>query len=131
MSRGCPCAARADQVSPPEVLTRVAALPPARALARIQDHVLLEFTILIDGTVKDIAVIESAGLEWDEAVLAALQQWTFKPARQGGVAVLSRTQLSFEVRIAAVDAGTGMDADANADAGVEQTHQLDWSPGGP
>jgi len=114
-------AALAEAVTPPEVLTRVDATPPVNAPPPTQDHVLLEFTIGLDGRVSDVVVIESAGAVWDEATKEALAQWTFKPAIHQGQKVASRTRLPFNLLIASPpDAGTnepGESSPAPTDAG--------------
>jgi iron complex outermembrane recepter protein len=91
------CAAHANDVAPPEVLTRVDATPPPSAPRPLQNHVLLEFTVGADGIPSDIVALESAGTQWDEAVIEALAKWRFKPAMHGGVAVASRTRLEFKM----------------------------------
>jgi len=107
--------ARADDVSPPEVLERVDAALPADAPPPLQDHVLLEFTVGTDGRATEILVIESAGAPWDRAATSALARWRFKPARHDGVDVPSRTRLSFTMPaalLAAIDAGPTPPLDA-------------------
>lgn len=119
----------AQDVTPPEVLSRVDAQLPADAPAPKQDHVLLEFTIGADGVPTDLQVIESAGDQWDKASLRALEQWRFKPARHEGVPVASRTKLSFSMPkpVApvsppeAVDAGASLEA---PDAGADDAGQV-------
>lgn len=89
--------ASAGEVQPPRVLTRLEAQVPVGAEPPTQGHVLLEFTINTDGRAVDITVIESAGLAWDEASKNALGQWTFRPALHEGVAIESRTRLTFSM----------------------------------
>ncbi len=113
-------AARAGDVSPPEVVSRVDATLPAEGTPPpTQDHVLLEFNVGVDGLPSNIVVIESAGEPWDKASIRALEQWRFMPARHDGVAVASRTRLSFGMPARAMpvvpDAGT--DDGGSPDAG--------------
>lgn len=109
-------AARADDVVPPEVLSRVDATLPADAPPPLQDHVLLEFTVGTDGRATDIIVVESAGEAWDRAASTALAQWRFKPARHDGADVAARTRLSFSMPASLLaDAGT-----AARDAGMRE-----------
>src|SRR5258706_8272596 len=89
--------ALADEVVPPEVVSKVDAVPPPDAPAPLHEHVVLEFTITEDGTVHDVVVIEPAGEAWDQAAIAALVQWRFKPALHQGKTVAARTQLAFNV----------------------------------
>lgn len=98
----------ADDVAPPEVLKRVEATLPVDAPPPLKDHVLLEFTVNLEGLPVDIAVIESAGPLWDTASTTALNQWVFKPATHDGAPVASRIRLSFtmpSVLLAKPDAG--------------------------
>ncbi len=122
-------AAFADEVVPPEVLSRVEAMPPAGAPPPLHEHVVLELTISEEGTVSDIVVIESAGDAWDEAAAAALKQWRFRPALHQGKTVQSRTQITFNVALPPppppppVDAGEPEVEGPDSDAGT--------SPQGP
>ncbi|MBK7864302.1 MAG: TonB-dependent receptor [Archangiaceae bacterium] len=86
-----------DEVVPPEVISKVAAVPPVGAPPALHEHVVLELTITDDGVVHDVVVIESAGEAWDQAAVTALKQWRFKPALHQGKTVASRTQLTFNV----------------------------------
>lgn len=104
--------AKAGDVSPPEVLTKVQASMPLGAPPPTQDHVLLEFTVGADGEPSDILVLESAGPQWDQASVEALGKWKFRPATHEGVPVAARTRLSFNMpaeQKEAVDAGPGED----------------------
>jgi iron complex outermembrane recepter protein len=117
-------AALAADVVPPEVLTRVEATLPDGAPPPLQDHVLLEFTVGVDGVPSDLLVVESAGPLWDRASSDALSQWRFKPATHDGVAVASRTRLEFKmpVELARLDAGVTAEG---SDAGVPAIHSSD------
>jgi len=99
----------ADEVVPPEVVSRVEAIPPEGAPPPRHEHVVLEFTISEEGAVSDVVVIESAGDAWDQAASVALKQWRFRPALHQGKTVQSRTQITFNVALPPpppVDAGT-------------------------
>jgi TonB family protein len=112
--------ARAGEVVPPEVLTRAEAELPVNAPPPTQDHVLLEFTVTVEGRAEDVVVLESAGDAWDGAARRALSRWTFKPAMHEGSAVAARTRLSFAMpAVLLTDAGvdTGLEVgDAGAPA---------------
>ena len=128
-----------EDVAPPTVLTKVEATLPVDAAPPEQDHVLLEFTVGIDGKPGDIRVIESAGKAWDQASIDALAKWAFNPATHEGTPVAVRTRLSFNMPAAllqppdagleqeavVVDAGTGVPAITleNVDAGHPR-HEL-------
>ena len=118
----CAAIALAGEVQPPSVISRVEAQVPVGVDPPTQGHVLLEFTINPDGRAVDIAVIESAGPSWDEASTSALAQWIFRPASHEGVAIESRTRLTFSMPWPGdVSPDAGMRADAPAlepDAGV-------------
>ncbi|MES1208322.1 MAG: TonB family protein, partial [Pseudomonadota bacterium] len=81
----------ASVVTPPEVLKRVDAIFPLTAPetgvtapgAAADRTVVLVVTVNVDGTVSDIAIAQSAEAPFDQAAVAAIQQWTFKPARRG------------------------------------------------
>lgn len=61
------------------------------------DTVVLEFTILEDGSVIDPEVVRSAadGM-FDESALRAIKRWKFKPKMVHGVAVTRRASLPIE-----------------------------------
>lgn len=107
--------AAADEVTPPQAISRAEAALPADAPPPLQDHVLLEFTIGVDGRVSDVLVVESAGPGWDEAAVAAVKRWVFSPAVHRGAFVPSRTRLEFAIPIPAGDAGVPLES---ADAGT-------------
>ncbi len=117
--------ARAGEVSPPEVLSRVDAAVPTEGAPPTRDHVLLELTVGIDGAPSNIVVVESAGDAWDRASIRALQQWRFVPAKEDGGAVPARTRLSFAMPMVAsapLDGGQAVDGEA-VDAG-HPPHEL-------
>jgi iron complex outermembrane receptor protein len=114
-------AAQAGDVVAPEVTQRVEAKVPDGAPPPLQDHVLLEFTIGVDGVPTDILVLESAGSSWDQASTEALAGWRFKPATHEGVAVPSRTRLEFKMPaqlMAMPDAGPSPEPVEAGDAGA-------------
>jgi len=52
---------------------------------RIEGFVYVEFTIAIDGTVKDLAVVQAQPIAiFDEAALAAVSQWRYQPRIRKG-----------------------------------------------
>ncbi len=108
--------ALAGEVLPPEVLTRAEAVLPIGAPPPSQDHVLLEFTVTIEGRAGDIVVLESAGPAWDAAAREALSKWTFKPAVHEGTVVASRTRLPFAMpaALATLDGGASEPGDAGS-----------------
>ncbi len=96
-------AQEASAVSPPEVLTNVDAVYPAEALESRQEGTsVLLVTVDSDGAVVDAEVAESGGAAFDGAAMAAIRQWTFRPAFRDGAPVRSRLRVPF--RFAAPDA---------------------------
>ncbi|MCU0935276.1 MAG: TonB family protein [Gammaproteobacteria bacterium] len=67
--------------------------PLAARTSRTEGRVLVEFTILTDGTVADPSVVEAypAGV-FDREVLQAIRQWRFAPQVEGGQPVSRRAR---------------------------------------
>jgi len=71
----------------PEAITKVPPTYPDQAReARVQGTLLIKALVLEDGTVGDCRVVNSIPL-LDEAAVAAVRQWRFKPAMSKGVPV--------------------------------------------
>ncbi len=82
-------------------IVRVDPTYPARALrAGIEGRVTVEFTITAAGGVKDpfIAKADPRGM-FDQAVLAVITKWKFKPRILGGVAVARRARQIVEFSV--------------------------------
>lgn len=91
-----PATAEADAVVPPELLEFVeATYPEAAQAAGRQAVVLLALTINADGSTTDVEVVEPAGEGFDEAAVAAVRQFRFRPATQGGQAIPVRIQYRY------------------------------------
>ncbi|HEY3216681.1 MAG TPA: energy transducer TonB [Candidatus Eisenbacteria bacterium] len=70
----------------PEVVTKVMPAYPEEAMAGIEGTVQVQALVLEDGTVGDCRIVSSVpGL--DEAAVAAVRRWRFKPAMAKGVPV--------------------------------------------
>ena len=69
---------------------------------KIQGTVELEAVVLEDGTVGDVTVAKSLDATYglDQAAVAALVQWQFKPGQKDGkdVKVLVEVEMSFTLR---------------------------------
>jgi protein TonB len=77
-----------------------AAYPPAALRKRQQGWVELEFTVGIDGRVRDVAVVKSEPPRvFDREAVRAMQQSTYKPAREGGEPVESRARQKIEFKL--------------------------------
>ena len=83
-------------VIPPVLEAHPEAVYPADAARdRIEGSVGLEITVDEGGHVKDARVTTPAGHGFDEAALAAIQQWTFEPAKRNGQPIVATVQLAF------------------------------------
>lgn len=81
----------APAMVPPRVVHSVQPIYPLEHLSHGEHPtVVLKATILADGEVTDITIEHTAGADFDQAAIAAVQQWTFEPARREGVAIASR-----------------------------------------
>ncbi|HEY2953733.1 MAG TPA: energy transducer TonB [Candidatus Eisenbacteria bacterium] len=69
----------------PEAVTKVAPTYP-ELNPNLDATVMLSALVLEDGTVGDVRVVKSVRM-LDEAAIAAVRQWRFKPARAKGVPV--------------------------------------------
>jgi len=82
-------------------LVKVNPIYPNRAVSHgIEGWVRLEFTIQIDGSVADVVVVKSMPeAVFDDAAIAAIEQWQFKPKMVNGIAVPQRAgqQLQFKL----------------------------------
>jgi TonB family protein len=83
-------------VTPPVLLSQVqASYTDLAREARLEGTVKLQATVLQDGTLNDIQVVQGLGMGLDEAAVAAVRQWRFRPAMRNGEPVATR--LGFEV----------------------------------
>jgi TonB family protein len=71
--------------------------PPYPPLARDAGTVMVEVTVEIDGSVGAARVVRSAP-GFDDVALKSAQQWSFRPARVGGVAFSTYAYLIFVFR---------------------------------
>lgn len=91
-------------VAPPEPVERVDAVYPPEALsARQEATVVLLVSVAADGTVTEATVAESGGEAFDQAAVAAIRQWRFRPARRGNEAVASRIRVPFRFALPEVE----------------------------
>jgi protein TonB len=94
-----PPGADREILSAVEVYTPAPKYPPQARKRGIEGRVVVEFTIGADGSVGSVRVVESAHRLLEEAVLEALKEWRFRPARVDGEAVATPHRQSFRFRI--------------------------------
>ena len=63
--------------------------PPRAAERGIEGHVTVEFTVMTNGAVRDVVVIESTSPLFDRAAVAAASRFRYRPRVVDGVAVES------------------------------------------
>lgn len=100
-----PLIAGVGDVSVPVRIEATAVQPEYPELARqakVQGKVILQAVIFKDGSVGDIQVLQTPGekLGFDEAAIAAVRQWKYKPALQNGrpVDVIFTIVIDFTLR---------------------------------
>jgi protein TonB len=74
--------------------------PPAARQMRAQGSVIIEATIGVDGKVKDTKVVRSANnVLLDNAAVAAVREWEFKPTVSNGqpVQVIATLPVNFSL----------------------------------
>lgn len=83
------------------VLKRVSPDYPRRAaMAGIEGHVTMQFTINSDGSVSDVRVTDADPRRvFDRAAVAALSEWQFEPFREGGEAVSREASITIDFRL--------------------------------
>lgn len=96
-----PDASGAPDVLPSEVHSPFPAYPPELLARRIQATVVLRLKIAADGTVAEATVHRTSGFPaMDQAALAGVKSWKFKPALKNGkqVETTVRKPFTFEIR---------------------------------
>lgn len=87
-------------VEPPTFTKRVQpAYPEAAMDRRIQGYVILEAVFRKDGTITNIEILRGLGkgkLGFEDASIAALRQWEFKPGRFNGLPADVRVTLKID-----------------------------------
>ena len=74
-------------VSNPEPITKTKpSYPEIARKAKVQGQVILQAVVRKDGTVGEVQVLRSPGSKFgfDEAAIAAVKQWRYKPGLQNG-----------------------------------------------
>lgn len=96
-----PDASGSPDVLPSEVHSPFPAYPPELLARRIQATVVLRLKIAADGTVAEATIHKTSGYEaMDQAALAGVKSWKFKPALKNGkqVETIVRKPFTFEIR---------------------------------
>lgn len=74
--------------------------PAGAAKEKIEGRVVMQFTVDTEGHVRDVSVIKSEpGKLFDDAAIAALEQWRFEPARKNGQPVPVQVQQAIEFEL--------------------------------
>jgi periplasmic protein TonB len=88
-------------MTPPEVVSRVEPRYPASArMIRSEGTVVIEVVVETDGRTGDVRVLRGISKALDEAAVAAIRQWRFRPARVEGnpVRAYHTVTVRFELR---------------------------------
>jgi len=90
--------------------------PPAAWDARYTGAVLLEMTVLKDGSVGNIEVVRctTPKVGFEEAAIAAVKQWRFEPGMENGEPIEVKTRLKMNFS----RAGVGVRAQPQVSAGA-------------
>lgn len=82
-------------IVPPGISYRVLPQYPASALKQgLEGVTVLSVYIGLNGTIQNVGVKSSSGVaELDQSAMAAVSQWKFNPASQGGTALASWFEL--------------------------------------
>ena len=84
-----------DQVSVPPVATFQSppTFPDSLRARGVSGDALIEFVVVMDGTVADAKVVHATEPEFGVAARACVENWRFTPARRDGVAVNCRLKV--------------------------------------
>jgi TonB family protein len=92
------------------LLSAAPVYPEAAASAGLEGSVVVEFSVTPEGSVTDVTVVESSRVVFEEASVAAVQQFKYKPRVIGGRAVEVegvRNVIRFALEDPPVDAPAG------------------------
>ena len=85
-----------DRISPRKQI--VPTYPPEALARRVQDVVIVEFTVIEDGSVADPRIVRSVP-PLDDAAIDALQHWEFAPTNECGIPVRERQTIAMRFAI--------------------------------
>ncbi len=80
---------------PPKIINEVRPFIPRAVYGVSRVEGLVRFTVKEDGTVEDVSVLRSNHPDYEEPLLKAVRQWTFKPALKDGKPVKASFQREF------------------------------------
>jgi len=106
----------ADAIVPPHVREQTAPEWPANAPADRDIDVVVVVTVAADGAVLDAHVDDSAGVEYDQAAIAAVKRWQFEPATRNGQPIPARVRALVHFAPAAATPSPVATPDAPRDA---------------
>lgn len=94
-------AARSEPVFNAAYLHNPAPVYPASARRKdVQGRVLLEVSVTVQGTAREVVVSNSSGsILLDDAALYAVRQWKFIPAKRGGEIVEAKVIVPVEFKL--------------------------------
>jgi|ERR1035437_362072 TonB family protein len=83
-------------IKPPEEVKRF--MPMYRGEEEFEGATTASLTVLADGSVGDVQIIDSGGRTMDQMTVAALKKWKFKPAMCGADPVVSDYEFEFHIQ---------------------------------
>lgn len=92
--------------------------PSALLRSRLRGEVVMEFTVDVEGRVRNASVVRSLNPAFDDAALEAIAKWKFEPARYRNVPVNSRSQIPVHFSVGSYGGG---------DDGIETLRRGDMS----
>jgi protein TonB len=75
------------------------AYPPDMRTAKIEGDVWIEFVVNPDGTTRNIEILRSSNMAFENAARRAIRNWTFEPGEKDGQAVHTRVRIRMPFRI--------------------------------
>ena len=82
------------KITPVHIVHRVPPVYPAEAKKNpVDGSVVLEATIMTDGTPENVRVVKSLRADYDQSALDAVKDWRFAPAMKNGVPIEVQTHI--------------------------------------
>ena len=90
-----------DLDEPPRPLARLDPIyPPQARMRKAEGHVVVEFVVAADGSVRDVAVISSQpGELFVSSAVRAIERWRFVPGNKDGESVATRVRQRVEFKL--------------------------------